>query len=502
VFPSVLGQFVFGPVAKIGWGTPTLVTLDVGVVLQLPEPLTVSLLGSLEALLPTRDAAILELRLDVAGTLNLTEGTLKIDASLRDSRVLTLELTGDLSVRASFLDNPTFLVAFGGFHPDFVAPADFPELARLGVALDTGPELRIQLGGYFALTSNTVQFGAEFSLWVHALGFTAEGGTTFDALVYFSPFGFAIDLRLWVSVKAGSFDLLGVELNGQLTGPNPWHVAGSASFKVLGVRKSLEVEATVGDREDDAPAEVVDVAAVLIAELHLPDAWSALPPSVDGDCVLLGESDGDTCHVHPAGRIEVRQRVVPLAMRIDQFGTASLGGADSFELIAPRIGKAPVAAADVEDVRDYFAAAQFFALSEDEKLSAPSFEELKAGLRLGDDGIDGGTAADVVFDHEVLYRDPNVRAADREQTGSLFVATQTALSQALARSSAPRAKSAAPAYEIQAETFVALQTDSGGLAADLTSLAGASFYAARSAVRDTGTPNRAVVPAYVLELLR
>jgi hypothetical protein len=336
VFPPAPGQFVFGPMAKIDWGTPTLVTLDLGIVIQLPEPLTVSLLGSLEALLPTQDAAVIELRLDVAGTLNLTEGTLKIDASLRDSRVLTLELTGDLAVRASFLDDPTFLMAFGGFHPDFIAPADFPELQLLAVALDTGATLRIQLGGYFALTSNTLQFGAELSLWVKALGFTAEGGTTFDALVYFAPFGFAIDLRLWVSIKAGSFDLLGVELTGELTGPNPWYVAGSATFKLLGVKKSLDIEVTVGDREADAPEEVVYVEALLIAELKLPDAWSILPPAGDGDPVVLVDGDSDARQVHPAGRIEVRQRVVPLGTRIDHYGNAGLGGADSFALTAPR----------------------------------------------------------------------------------------------------------------------------------------------------------------------
>ena len=37
VFPPAEGQFVFGPVVKLGWGTPTLIEADVGVIVQLPE---------------------------------------------------------------------------------------------------------------------------------------------------------------------------------------------------------------------------------------------------------------------------------------------------------------------------------------------------------------------------------------------------------------------------------------------------------------------------------
>ncbi|MCA9687305.1 MAG: hypothetical protein KC457_34410, partial [Myxococcales bacterium] len=56
VFPATRNQHVFGPVVKIGWGTPTLISLELGVIMQLPEPLTISLLGSLSTALPDAKA--------------------------------------------------------------------------------------------------------------------------------------------------------------------------------------------------------------------------------------------------------------------------------------------------------------------------------------------------------------------------------------------------------------------------------------------------------------
>src|SRR6185295_15076275 len=37
VFPPANGRFIFGPMAKIAWGTQTLVTVDLGLVIEVPE---------------------------------------------------------------------------------------------------------------------------------------------------------------------------------------------------------------------------------------------------------------------------------------------------------------------------------------------------------------------------------------------------------------------------------------------------------------------------------
>ena len=53
------------------------------------------------------DAAVLVLNVDVAGVLDLTAGTVAVDASLRDSQVAGIPLSGDLAVRAEFLHDPS-----------------------------------------------------------------------------------------------------------------------------------------------------------------------------------------------------------------------------------------------------------------------------------------------------------------------------------------------------------------------------------------------------------
>src|SRR5205823_6610126 len=39
VFPPANGRFIFGPLVKIGWGTPTVLTIDLALVLELPPPI-------------------------------------------------------------------------------------------------------------------------------------------------------------------------------------------------------------------------------------------------------------------------------------------------------------------------------------------------------------------------------------------------------------------------------------------------------------------------------
>ena len=62
VFPATQGKYVFGPLGKLGWGTPTLITGEIGVILEYPA-LVVVILGEVKCLLPKPDAALVKLNL-------------------------------------------------------------------------------------------------------------------------------------------------------------------------------------------------------------------------------------------------------------------------------------------------------------------------------------------------------------------------------------------------------------------------------------------------------
>ena len=131
-FPPAEGRYLFGPMLEIGWGTPTLITLAVGVILEVPDPVRLVLLGLIDAGLPTTEAALIELHIDVLGILDFGAKTLSIDGSLYDSRVLIFSLAGDLALRLSWGDNPNFLFSLGGFNPHFsTAGLDVPNMHRL-----------------------------------------------------------------------------------------------------------------------------------------------------------------------------------------------------------------------------------------------------------------------------------------------------------------------------------------------------------------------------------
>ena len=57
---------MIGPVAEFGWGSPTVISAQLGVIVAIPD-MIITLLGSVEMLLPTPDTAVLSLRMDVTG---------------------------------------------------------------------------------------------------------------------------------------------------------------------------------------------------------------------------------------------------------------------------------------------------------------------------------------------------------------------------------------------------------------------------------------------------
>ena len=268
IFPPADGSYVFGPIVRIGWGTPTLIEAQLGVVIQLPDPVVIVVLGSIAAILPTPDFALVELHLDVAGVIDVDAGTLAIDASLHDSHVVGFALSGDMALRADFADAEAFLMSVGGFHPRFEAPGDFPDLRRVTFGIHAGSVLRIDFKSYFAITSNSVQCGADFTLDADVMGFGVYGSCGFDALIEFSPFRILTSVEFEVSITAAGIDLLGVKLTASVEGPNRWHVIGTARFEVLGIGKDIRVDELIGSKQTEPPVPPADVLLDVIGALE------------------------------------------------------------------------------------------------------------------------------------------------------------------------------------------------------------------------------------------
>ncbi|MEO6410412.1 MAG: DUF6603 domain-containing protein, partial [Burkholderiaceae bacterium] len=86
-FPALRGSYLLGILARIGWATPTLVLLDLALILQFGARSRLLVLGRISSMLPSRDNDLVRLNLDAMGVLDFDEGTASIDAVLVDSRL-------------------------------------------------------------------------------------------------------------------------------------------------------------------------------------------------------------------------------------------------------------------------------------------------------------------------------------------------------------------------------------------------------------------------------
>lgn len=383
VFPPTGGRHVFGPMARLGWGTPTIMTADIGVLISLPSPVKLVILGRLHAALPDDDAALVVFNMDAIGAIDFGAQEGSIDATLYDSRVVAYTLTGDMAMRTNWGEDPDFALSVGGFHPRFDPPEGFPPLRRIALTLGPGNP-RIRWSGYFAITSNTVQAGAKVELYAGAGKFSVSGHLGFDALFQFDPFKLLVDISAGFAIKLGGATLLSATLKGSLEGPSPWHVRGKVKFKIWPISFKVSVDATFGERSDPEPLPPADVLGKVVGELGKAGNWSAQLPEGGNSVVTLREIEkqAGTVLAHPLGTLQVRQQVSPLNVAIEKFGNARPATYTKYTIESVTVAGQPQQGED-SAVREQFAPAQFFEMSDEEKLSGPSFERYPAGRTVG-----------------------------------------------------------------------------------------------------------------------
>ena len=403
LFPTAPGRFLFGPMALIGWGTPTLLTAAIAVILELPEPIRIILLAKIEAKLPNPDAPLIHINMDAVGVLELTEGRLSLDASLYDSKVITYALSGDMALRAAWSGEREFVLAVGGCHPRFTPPPDLPVLKRVTIDMSSGSASKLRLAAYLAMTSNTVQFGAQLDVFVGVSGYGLSGHLGFDALLQLDPFHFDADISGSVALTAGGDDLMSVALDATLSGPAPWNIAGEFKIHVVFFDIGISFSETWGEDAPTVQTDTADVEALLTASLADPRNWFApLPQDLSSLVAIRNIQDETAVVAHPLARLEVHERVVPLGLAIARFGQAVPTGATSFTITQLQVGSA---SPGFDAVEDDFAPAQFFNLSDTEKLARPSFERHDAGAAMRGDLVALGGAQDKTTDYESFYID-------------------------------------------------------------------------------------------------
>ena len=294
-----------------------------------------------------------------------------------------------MALRARWSGKSMFVMSAGGFHPRFKPPVGFPALRRM--TLEIGEEkfwLRMQ--AYLALTSNTLQLGSRVEFHAESGEFTADGHFSFDAWCAFSPFGFELDLSLGVAIRWKGKLLLGITADLFVSGPAAGTSAVRPSSSCSSSVTTVRFKATFGSEPALPPAPPEDVAALVRAALAEPGAWqveerAALPALTMRAGITLAE-----LLVSPSARVSVRQKIAPLGgTHLDHFGQSPIAGAAELRIDTATLGGV---AAQLADVKDEFAPAQFFDLSDEAKLANDGFDLIASGVAF--------TATDAIaYDH-------------------------------------------------------------------------------------------------------
>jgi hypothetical protein len=397
-FPPAEGRHIFGPMAKITWGAPILLRAEIGLVLELPDPIRLLLLGRLAIALPTEEVRIVDLHVDFLGVVDFGAKLLSVDATLRDSRVAAWPLSGDLAARVSWGAHKSIVVAMGGLNPHFTPPPGFPDLRRLTIAFGRGDNPRITMQAYLAVTSNSRQVGSRAEVYAAAGGFNIYGWVSFDALLTIVPFAFTADLSAGVALRRGTRTIAGVHLSATLTGPLPMRARGEACLSLFFFDICVPFDVTVGEAVA-AVLSKIDPWPLLQAAIGDVRNWSTalLPGTAAVASVAAPRGSAPGVLIEPMGSLTLRQTVVPLNRTIERFGELALDAPTAYTVQSVAVGGVPLSA--WSGARDDFAPAQFHQLSDAEKLSRPSFEPMDAGVTLGRAAIEHGT----VMGTEVVY---------------------------------------------------------------------------------------------------
>lgn len=382
-FPPQQDAFLFGPMVKIGWGTPTLMSVSLGLILEIPA-INITILGVIKVVLPHEDVDILRLQVNFIGRLEPANKLLWFYAELYDSRVLFITIEGGMGLLVRWGDPANFVVSVGGFHPRYSPPPlPFPSPPRVAISLLNESWARIRVEGYFAVTSNSVQFGARAELFFGVSAFKIEGHLGFDALFQFDPFFFSFGLSISLSVKVFGIGLFSVGFSGLLEGPTPWHIEGKGSISLLFFSISVPFEVTWGE-EENTKLDPIDVFPLLEQELGALTNWRADLPKGSNISVSLrqlGDQDSDRLVLHPVGTLKISQRRIPLNLELDKVGNQRPSDANRFSLTATVGGGGAL-----KTLQEPFATGQFVDLGDADRLSSPGFSPEDSGVEVAAQG--------------------------------------------------------------------------------------------------------------------
>lgn len=381
-FPEKKKQFFLGVLCKICF--EPVVTCEFGLLIQAPNPMSIGIVGALKV--RVGDTNLIKINVYFFGDIDFDKG-LRFDASIVDSEIVGLKLEGDMAFRL-FWGGPYkgFGLSIGGFHPAYKPEEGLkfaPNMRRLSLSLNYDI-VKIKLETYLAVTSNSFQIGAHLDLQVGWKKFGLIGYAGFDALFVFKPFRFSFSLEVGVAVMVGSAKLFSVDLALSVEGPAKWRVNGKAYFTVLFIPVKCDFSLAWGDSpKEERRATIAVWKDVLLPELLRDNNWITSSAEQNNDGKEKDENAMLT--LQPNDTFSFNQSAVPFDYPMDLCNDALPKDYTSF-----RLKKVSIIADNKEFsletscLNNDFAPSLYKELSNEERLSNPSYESVTSGFEAKD----------------------------------------------------------------------------------------------------------------------
>ena len=426
-YPICKDQYFFGFLTQITYAE--IFNIDLGLFIQAPNPVSIVIVGGLHFKVTDKCEKLLSLNAYFAGGIDFSKG-LWFDASLVDTYIVGIEFYGDLALRMYWKGKTKgFLLSVGGFHPEFTPDPGFNvgSMKRLGMKLDY-EILKISLDCYFAVTSNSVQFGADFQLQIGWDKFGIFGYMGFDVLFMFNPFKFMFDVRAGLALKLGSVTLFSISLSLGLSGPARWNAKGKAGFWFLFIKIEVGFDLSWGKEQSAGKKELIEVYPILSESYQENNNWTLISSDIVDRLVNIVELDKGNLIMEPSDTLAFNQSGVPFEQQMDCFGENTPADIQKVSLKSISIGDKKLKVNDeYKQITSSFAPSLVINLTKDEKLSEPSYKDMNSGfeLSIGAEQKSGknisndiGYEAYTEYDIKCLVKNSSSTSASKQSPGN------------------------------------------------------------------------------------
>ena len=383
-YPVSKENFFFGAMAQISWAEK--VKVDMGLFIQAPDPVVIMIAGGLHFNVADEVDKLLSINANFLGIIDFSKG-LSFDAALYDSYIVGIQFYGDIALRVYWAgDTKGFLLSAGGFHPQYKPEAGFnvSDMKRLGMKFEIEC-VKLSMEEYFAVTSNTVQFGSDSRLQVGWKEFGLSGYMYYNVLFQFRPFAFQFDAGIGVSVKCKDWTLMCIDLYLEVSGPTPWHIHGKASFWFLLVKIKCSFTAEWGKKQQVGEQSTVLVIENYSKSFENNDNWTVISSDLVDNLVILAPYSGGEIMMKSADTLRFSQEEIPLDEDMECFGESlpSVFRVDLSE-VSVGVGETEKPLATVP-VSTSFAPSMFKKMTEHDKLTKPSYQSMHSGFAVQGD---------------------------------------------------------------------------------------------------------------------